>query len=105
MQTTSKECKNCENFDLSTNKCLQHDTYGYDEHRDWLQADCQDWVQCSGFVPDMSEHDDVDYLRYKADMFNKIADIVNSTDSYWTCDVKAAYIEIEKIVKGNLDHE
>lgn len=99
--TESHECKNCENFDLSTNMCLQHDTYGYDEHRDWLQADCKDWIQCSGFVPDMNEPDDVDSLRFKADMFDRIADIVNNTDSQWDCDVKSAYMEIEKLVKGN----
>ena len=102
--TEPHECKNCENFDLSTNMCLQHNEMGYDGDEHCLHIGCKDWVHCSGFVPDMGEPD-VDYLRYKADMFDKIADIVSSTDSQWDCDVKSAYMEIEKIVKGNTKHE
>ena len=129
MQTTSKECKSCENFDLSTNKCLQHDTYGYDENKECLHTDCKDWTQCSGYVPDMQDMlhriseglDEVtepefifsrqlftvflDTLKKYAEMYSKIADIVDNTDSHWGCDVKSAYMEIEKIVKGNFDHE
>ena len=127
--TEPHECRNCENFDISTNKCLQHDTYGYDKNRECLHTDCKDWVQCSGFVPDMqamiqqasAELNKVtepvfifsrhlftvylDTLKKHAEMYSKIADIVSSTDSQWDCDVKSAYMEIEKIVKGNLDYE
>ena len=77
---------------------------GYDCDKHCLHINCNDWRQCSGFVPDMSEVD-VDYFQYKADRFDKIVDIVKNTDSFWDCDVKAAYMEIEKIVKGAPDHE
>lgn len=114
------ECKNCENFDLSTNKCLQHDTPGYDEHKNCMHIDCKDWIQCSGFVPDMQAMihqaaaglDKItvptfifDTFKKYAELYCKIEDIVNNTDSQWDCDVKSAYLEIEKIVKGNSGHE
>ena len=46
------ECKSCENFDLSTNVCLQHNEPGYNENKECLHKDCKDWTQCHGFVPD-----------------------------------------------------
>ena len=99
--TESHECKNCENFDLSTNMCLQHNEMGYDCDEHCLHIGCEDWIQRFEFVPDMREQYDVEYLRYKADRFDEIVDIVNNTDSQWDSDVKSAYMEIEKIVKGN----
>lgn len=114
------ECKNCENFDFSTNMCLQHNEMGYDCDEHCLHIGCKDWTQCSGFVPDddnvsiplsalsiqnMLDERLMRYLRCKEYWFDKIAEIVNSTDSYWDCDVKSAYLEIEKIVKGTNRHE
>lgn len=114
------ECKNCENFDLSTNMCLQHNEIGYDCAEHCLHIGCKDWIQCSGFVPDMQAMihqataglDKItvptfifDTFKKYAELYCKIEDIVNNTDSQWDCDVKSAYMEIEKIVKGNTDHE
>lgn len=114
--TESHECKNCENFDLSTNMCLQHNEMGYDCDKHCLHIGCKDWVQCLGFVPDADEDLSIQLtaqsiqnmlderlirnLKCKAYLFDKITDIINSTDSQWDCDVKSAYMEIEKIVKG-----
>lgn len=50
--TETPECKNCENFDLSTNVCLQHNELGYNENKECLHKACKDWTQCHGFVPD-----------------------------------------------------
>lgn len=33
----------------------------------------------------------------------KIAKAVYSTDSYWDCDVKSTYMEIEKLIKENIE--
>lgn len=111
-----QECKNCENFDLSTNMCLQHNEMGYDCDEHCLHLGCGDWVHCSGFVQDdddvtihlsaqsiqnMLDERFIRYLKCKADLFDKIVDIVNNTDSQWDCDSKSAYMEIEKLVKGN----
>ena len=51
--TEAHECKSCENFDLSTNICLQHNEPGYSESKKCLHTNCKDWTQCHGFVPDM----------------------------------------------------
>lgn len=100
------DCTNCESFDHSTNKCLH--------------IGCKDWTLCPLFVPDMQDmiHQAAAALnkitvpkfifnsfKKYAELYGKIEDIVNSTDSQWDCDVKSAYMEIEKIVKGNTDHE
>ena len=51
--TETHECKSCENFDLSTNVCLQKNEPGYSENKECLHKDCADWIQGHGFVPDI----------------------------------------------------
>ena len=37
-------------------------------------------------------------IEIKANAFDKIAKILDETDSYWDCEVKSAYGEIDTIV-------
>lgn len=46
-----KECKSCENFDLSTNECLIDGSIGY-ENQACLHSDCEKYSETTWFVPD-----------------------------------------------------
>jgi len=52
------ECLDCENFDLSTNICLQHSELGYNDNKECIHTGCSDWVHCHGVVPPMNEEED-----------------------------------------------